>query len=104
VPVLRTMLLGCNQQEGDPGVVPHGFRQIGGIGYARALHRCLDSLIQLLARRMPVLLFLHRCSNSPTAAPAFNRATKSVTCFGSRRGAGVLGEQNARVAMAVNMH
>jgi S1-C subfamily serine protease len=32
------------------------------------------------------------------------RATKSLTCFGSSRGAGVLGEQNARVAMAVNMH
>jgi S1-C subfamily serine protease len=31
------------------------------------------------------------------------RATKSVTCFGSRRGAAVLGEQNALVAMAVNM-
>jgi len=31
------------------------------------------------------------------------RATKSVTCFGSRRVAGVLGEQNARVAVAVNM-
>jgi hypothetical protein len=32
------------------------------------------------------------------------RATKSVTCFGNRRGAAVLGEQNAPVAMAVNMH
>jgi len=32
------------------------------------------------------------------------RATKSVTCFGKRRGAAVLGEQNAPVAMAVNMH
>jgi len=64
----------------------------------------LDFLIQLLAHRMPVLLFLHRRSNSPTAAPAFLRATKSVTCFGSRRGAGVLGELNALVAMAVNMH
>lgn len=64
----------------------------------------LDFLKQLLARRMPVLLFLHRCSNSPTAAPAFARATKSVTCFGSRRGAAVLGEQNALVAMAASMH
>jgi hypothetical protein len=71
---------------------------------ARPFIAGLDFLIQLLARRMPVLLFLHRYRNSPTAAPAFVRATKSVTCFGSRRGAAVLGEQNALIAMAVNMH
>jgi len=63
-----------------------------------------EFLIQLLARPDAGATFPPSLQEFSTAAPSSVRATKSVTCFGSRRGAAVLGEQNAPVAMAVNMH
>lgn len=54
--------------------------------------------------RSAELIFFHRCRDLSDGCSDIVRATKSVTCFGSRRGVGVLGEQNALVAMAVNMH
>ncbi len=54
--------------------------------------------------RSAVLNFPPSLQESSNGCSDIVRATRSVTCFGSRRGAAVLGEQNAPVAMAVNMH